>query len=66
MRHGDWKLIVPRKGRPQLFNIADDPYEKSDMFASQPEVVSELTKLLADEQSKDQPKLPADLAGLPG
>ena len=29
LRHGDWKLIVPSKGSPQLFNIATDPYEKA-------------------------------------
>ncbi len=65
LRHGNWKLIVPGKGKPQLFNIADDPYEKSDMVADKPDVVTELQTLLIAEQAKDQPRLPMDLIGLP-
>jgi len=65
VRHGDWKLIVPGKGEPQLFNIADDPYEMSDLINSHPAIVAELREILATHQAKDQPDLPADLVGLP-
>ena len=35
------------------------------MVADKPDVVTELQTLLTAEQAKDQPRLPADLAGLP-
>lgn len=66
IRHGDWKLIVPKQGEAELFNIADDPYETSDMILHQQEIAAELRKILMDQQAKDQPELPADLVGLPG
>jgi len=66
LRHGDWKLIVPGKGTPQLYNIAEDPYEKSDLAETSPDKVKELQALMKIEQAKDQPELPADLKGLPG
>lgn len=65
LRHGDWKLVVPKEKPPQLFQIASDPYEKMDVAAQQPEKVAELTKLLAAHQALDQPEIPADLRGLP-
>lgn len=65
LRHGDWKLIVRGKNAPELFNIAADPYEKTDLAASEPARVAELQQLLAAERAKDNPKLPEDLVGLP-
>ena len=65
LRHGDWKLIVPTKGTPELFNIALDPYEKKDLLKSHPDKVIELQKLLAMQQAKDNLKFPEDLIGLP-
>lgn len=65
LRHGDWKLIQPGKGGPQLFNIATDPYEKTDLVKTELEKVIELQKLLAEQQARDDPKLPEDLRGLP-
>jgi arylsulfatase A len=48
------KLIrdVPA-GEPigQLYNLADDPSETTNLYAQHPEIVAELTKLLADSQS---------------
>lgn len=69
LRHGDWKLIVPGKGQAQLFNIGDDPFEKSDMADmadSMPDIVTDLRSRLAAHQAKDQADLPQDLVGLPG
>jgi arylsulfatase A-like enzyme len=65
LRHGDWKLIVPEKAEPQLFNIADDPYEKTDLASKETARVAELQALLAKERAKDNPTLPPDLVGVP-
>ncbi len=65
IRHGDWKLIVRQKQKPQLFNIAEDPYEKSDRADSEAEMVETLQKLLTDFRADDDPELPSDLVGLP-
>ena len=65
LRRGDWKLIAMNQGRPQLFNLAADPFEKRDLAEAEPERVAELQKLLAAERAKDVTELPADLVGLP-
>lgn len=65
LRLGDWKLIAPAKGGGQLFNIAKDPYEKTDLAKEKQAKVAELEKLLAEERAKDNPKMPADLKALP-
>ena len=47
IRQGDWKLITARGKQPaQLFNLKSDPYEKSDLAATQPDKVKELVALL--------------------
>ena len=67
VRHGDWKLISRNQGgRQELFNLADDPYEKRDLATEQPAKVEELERLLADLRRGDVTKLPADLVGVPG
>jgi arylsulfatase A-like enzyme len=65
LRHGDWKLIVRARAEPELFNLAEDPYEQNDLAAAEPERVEQLLKLLAAQKAKDNRILPADLAGLP-
>jgi arylsulfatase A-like enzyme len=65
LRHGDWKLIAPRVGEPQLYNLAADPYETTDQAAAQPERVADLQKRLAQQHAIDDPRLPDDLVGLP-
>ncbi len=65
LRHGDWKLIVNGQGESQLFNIAADPYEKTDLAKTEPTRVADLKKLLAAQQSLDQKQLPVDLKGQP-
>ncbi len=43
-RHGNWKLLPTggkkAGGKPTLFNLADDPGEKKDLAAAQPERVA--------------------------
>jgi arylsulfatase A-like enzyme len=54
LRHGDWKLLRNGPNRPwELFNLADDPYEKSDLAAAQTDHVETLQALLQEEQAKD-------------
>jgi arylsulfatase A-like enzyme len=65
LRRGDWKLIAPPAGKSLLFNLAADPYEKMDLAGEQPAKLAELRELLAEEQARDNPELPADLVGLP-
>lgn len=63
VRRGDWKLIPflgsggftkPRKIKPgpddpkgQLYNLADDPGEKRNVYADHPQIVKQLTDLAA-------------------
>lgn len=64
LRHGDWKLIRPKKdAEPQLFNIADDPFEKNDLAKTEPERLAELQKTLDAQIALDEPEIPADLEG---
>jgi arylsulfatase A-like enzyme len=65
LRLGDWKLISKKKGKPELFNITVDPYENEDLASKESDKVADLTKLLATEQSRDNPVMPEDLKGLP-
>ncbi|MFO7976374.1 MAG: arylsulfatase [Candidatus Hydrogenedentota bacterium] len=57
VRQGAMKLILDDQfGKPELFNIEEDPYEKHDLAAERPEVVQKLRKLLqsiaADDRSR--------------
>ncbi len=59
---GDWKLLLTYDGevnryksthprtekRPQLFDLAKDPHEKTNLAADNPEVVARLAKHIAD------------------
>jgi hypothetical protein len=42
---GDWKLIETRvpEARRQLFNLRDDPRERNDRLASEPEVAERMS-----------------------
>ena len=56
LREGDWKLIEPRrKGSTttQLFNLAADPLEKTDLAAQEPDRVARLRERLKQEQALD-------------
>jgi uncharacterized sulfatase len=44
---GRWKLVVTKKEkRLELFDLIDDPHEKTDLAAKNPEIVQRLTKHL--------------------
>ena len=57
LRHGDWKIC--RHGvdaKFELFNLAEDPYETTDLAASRPEKLAELKVLFEQEAAKDAPR----------
>lgn len=47
VRHGDMKLVVSKggSGQPELYNLADDPFETKDLAAAHPDKVKELQSL---------------------
>ena len=59
LRHGDWKLILTQhknrdlSGKPkvELFNLANDPNEETEVAGKNPEMVAEL-KVTLDKQRK--------------
>jgi arylsulfatase A-like enzyme len=53
---GSHKLVVSTRGQTQLFDLAADPNEQSDISAAQPATVQELRKILADH-IRSAPKL---------
>lgn len=62
--HGDWKLIARKNpnAKPELFNLAKDPYETTNLAADEPERLKELQAILTELRQDDVTKLPADLA----
>ncbi len=58
--HDDWKLLTNRDSSyVELFNIAADPYEQTDLQAEQPKVVTRLLQELKDWQKS----IPAEPSG---
>lgn len=64
VRHGDWKLVVSKggSGRPELYNLAKDIGESTDLSSDEKIRVSQLQKLYdswnaqqAEPTVKDQP-----------
>lgn len=53
VRMGDWKLIV-KKGKPELYNLANDIHEDHDVSAQHPDIVEQL-KQIALSQHIDNP-----------
>lgn len=48
IRQGDWKLIFDWSGVLRLYNIAQDPFEKNELSAAQPEKAVALFRQLND------------------
>ena len=54
---GDDKLVIDN-GRQELFNLAKDPYEKTNLLTAQPQKAAELeAKIIAWEKSVAAPRL---------
>ena len=62
LREGDWKLVVQRgknkSEKRELFNLARDPEEKTNLASAHPERVNMLALKLAAEEAKDKDALP--------
>jgi arylsulfatase A-like enzyme len=57
VRDGDWKLILDRRDQSvELFNLAADLREQSDLAQEHPDRVATLKALLDRLSAKDQPK----------
>jgi arylsulfatase A-like enzyme len=54
LRKGDWKLLRNNQIKWQLYNIADDPYEKNDLSTQKLEMLEQLKDLINKEKQKDK------------
>jgi hypothetical protein len=57
----DWKPIVRRNARAELYNLVHDPNEQNDLVSARPEGVAELKRLLAPLVERDNDALANDL-----
>jgi arylsulfatase A-like enzyme len=56
VREGDWKLVKPSiDDAPELFNVAADPGEKTDLAARHPDKVQHLQALWDEWNVKNEP-----------
>lgn len=61
--HGDWKLIAPHtnpQGKAELFNLAQDPFEKDECSARFPEKLKEMRERFLELRKGDLLEAPAD------
>jgi arylsulfatase A-like enzyme len=63
IRHGDWKLVVARggSGKPELYNLAEDIGENTDLAARNPEKARELQALWDRWNAEQAPSLVPDV-----
>jgi arylsulfatase A-like enzyme len=55
LRYGDWKIVSPKKDETfQLFNLADDPYEKTDLAHAEIKKLEELLHKLEEVRERDR------------
>ena len=52
VRVGDWKLVSGKDREPELFNLSNDPYEKTDLASREPNKLAELKTVLKREADK--------------
>ena len=53
VRMGDWKLVVKR-GKPSLYNLADDIHEDNDVADSNPEIVEKMKAIIAEQHTESE------------
>jgi len=61
-----WKMIAKNGAgapMPELYNVTEDPSEKKDLAAEQPQKLKEMIALLNDLRKDDVTTLPEDLKG---
>jgi len=55
LRYGDWKLVYPiENASAELYNLANDPFEKEDLAGKEPEQLNLLIKKLEKVRSRDR------------
>jgi arylsulfatase A-like enzyme len=55
LRWGDWKIISATEGAPyELYNLADDPYETTDLSESEPEKFDAMMNKLEEVRALDR------------
>jgi arylsulfatase A-like enzyme len=59
MRMGEWKAVRNKAGAPlELYNLAEDISESTDLAPKKPEALARIQKLLAAAHSEPRPPLP--------
>ncbi len=53
VRVGDWKLVRRGKREAELFDVVNDPYEKTNLAGREPKKAAELKEALGKEALKD-------------
>lgn len=53
LRHGDWKIVRNRGPKWELYRLSDDPYEKQNLAAEEPEAFGRLMKLYGKQRALD-------------
>jgi len=61
--HGGWKLIERAAGKVELYDVARDPGEATDLAAAEPARVAAMSAMLAEIRKGDLTTLPPDLKG---
>ncbi len=54
VRQGDWKLVRIGNKSPELYNLADDPLEKTDLAKKRPDKAKKLAAFLDEIASDDR------------
>lgn len=59
LRKGDWKILIYYEDdRTELYNLANDPKEKTDVAAQNPELTAELKNLLMQKLKESNARFP--------
>jgi arylsulfatase A-like enzyme len=66
VRRDDWKLIAFGSGKFELYNLASDPFETTNLADEEPAPLAELKGLLDAMRKDDADSLPDDLKGVEG
>jgi arylsulfatase A-like enzyme len=56
-----WKLIAYTDGREELYHLADDPYEKTNLADREPSRLERLKEILTETRKADVDVIPDDL-----
>ncbi len=62
LHQGNWKLVVHRHedaDKIELFDLSADPYEKNDLSAKHPELVTKMQMALLDQEKRDNDTTPS-------